>query len=148
MYKPNRRKKYYIKSGLQARYLGLIVLAVTLPAFLFSFCLYYLIFYLMAEQLGIPESIAYNITPVLGKINLILLLGLPLIVIALLLWGLFISHRIAGPIYRLEKELAKIAGGDFSLRIKLRRKDELVSIAEGINRVLDRVEGKKEPHRE
>jgi len=97
----------------------------------------------MAEQLGIPESIAYNITPVLGKINLILLFGLPVIAVAVLFWGLLISHRIAGPVYRLEKELDKIAKGDFSLRIKFRRKDELASVAAGINKVLDKIEGKK-----
>jgi len=143
MHKPNRRKRYFIRSGLQARYLRLILLAVALPTFLFACCLYYLIFYLMEEQLGIPESIAYNITPVLGKINFILLVGLPVIAVALLLWGLLISHRIAGPIYRLEKELDKISKGDFSLRIKFRKKDELASIAEGINKILDKIEGKK-----
>jgi methyl-accepting chemotaxis protein len=143
MPKLHRRKKYFIKSGLQSRYLKLIFVAAALPTFLFSFCLYYLFFYLMAEQLGIPESIAYNIKPVLGKINLILLLGLPVIFILLLLWGLVISHRIAGPVYRLEQDLDKIARGDFSLRIRLRRKDELTSIVEGINKVLDKIEGKQ-----
>jgi len=138
-----KRKKYFIKSGLQTRYLKVIILAVALPTFLFAFCLYYLMFYLMEEQLGIPESIAYNLGPVLTKINIILLLGLPVIIIAILWWGLFISHRIAGPVYRLEKDLDKIAKGDFSLRIKLRKKDELSSIAAGINKVLDKIEGKK-----
>jgi methyl-accepting chemotaxis protein len=137
------RKRYFIKSGLQIRYLRLILLAIILPTFLLALCLYYLIFYLMAEQLGIPESIAYNITPVLNKINIILLTGLPVISILLLSWGLVISHRIAGPVYRLEQDLKKIAEGNFSLRIKLRKKDELASIAEGINKVLDKVEGKK-----
>ena len=71
---PNRRKRYFMKSGLQNRYLRLILLAIVLPTFLFSLCLCYLIFYLMAEQLGIPESIAYNLTPVLSKIGIILLI--------------------------------------------------------------------------
>jgi methyl-accepting chemotaxis protein len=52
-------------------------------------------------------------------------------------------HRIAGPIDRLEKELDKIAKGDFSLRLKIRRKDELHSIAEGINKVLDRIKERR-----
>jgi methyl-accepting chemotaxis protein len=143
MSQPHRRRRYFIKSGLQMRYLRLVLLAIILPTFLFALCLYYLIFYLMAEQLGIPESIAYNIIPVLNKINIILLIGLPVISILLLFWGLVISHRIAGPVYRLEQDLKKIAEGDFSLRIKLRKKDELVSIAEGINKVLDKAEGKK-----
>ncbi|MBM3255697.1 MAG: methyl-accepting chemotaxis protein [Candidatus Omnitrophica bacterium] len=136
---PNRRKRYLMKSRLQNRYLRLILLAIVLPTFLFSFCLCYLVFYLMAEQLGIPESIAYNITPVLAKIGVILLLGLPVISILLLLWGLVISHRIAGPVYRLEQELDKISKGDFSLRIRFRKKDELASIAQGINKVLDKI---------
>ena len=143
MSQPHRRRRYFIKSGLQIRYLRLILLAIILPTFLLAVCLYYLIFYLMAEQLGIPESIAYNITPVLNKINIILLIGLPVISILLLFWGLVISHRIAGPVYRLEQDLKKIAEGDFSLRIKLRKKDELTSIAEGINKVLDKIEEKK-----
>jgi len=142
MAKLNRRKGYLIKSRLQSRYLRVILLAITLPTLLFSFCLYYLIFYLMAEQLGIPESIAYNILPVLRKINIILLCGMPIIVFLLILWGLVISHRIAGPEYRLEKELEKIAQGDLSLRIKFRKKDELAGIARGINKVLDKIQGK------
>jgi len=142
MSKPNRRKGYFIGSGLQFRYLRLILLAIALPTVLVSICLYYLIFYLMAEQLGIPESIAYNIIPVLKKINIILFLGLPVIAFLLLLWGVVISHRIAGPEYRLEQELDKIAKGDFARRIKFRRKDELAGIAHGINKVLDKIEGK------
>ena len=139
MSRPERRRRYFIKPGFQFRYLRLVLAAIILPVLLFSACLYYLIFYLMAEQLGIPESIAYNLIPVLKKINLILLFGLPAVSAAVLFWGVLISHRIAGPIYRLEKDLEKIAGGDFSLRIKIRKKDELGSIAAGINKVLDRI---------
>ncbi len=143
MGKQERRKRYFIRSGLQVRYLRVILIAIILPTLLFAGCLYYLIFYLMAQQLGIPESIAYNLIPVLHKINLILLLGIPVISLVILIWGVFISHRIAGPIYRLEKDLEKVANGDFSWRIKIRKKDELHSVAEGINKILKKMEEKK-----
>lgn len=139
MAKLQRRKRFLVKKELQFRYLRLILIAIILPTLLVVGCLYYLVFSLMAEQLGIPESIAYNLTPVFKKVNFILLFGVPIISILLLFWGLLISHRIAGPIYRLEKELDRIAKGDLSVRIKIRRKDELHSIAEGINKVLDRI---------
>ncbi len=142
MARQERRKRYLIKTGFQLRYLGLILIAIILPTILFSACLYYAIFSLMAEQLGLPESIAYNITPVLNKINFTILVGFPVITTALLFWGLLISHRIAGPMYRLEQDLDKIAKGDLSLRIRLRRKDEVGSIAEVINKVLDKIEAK------
>ncbi|MBU1888107.1 MAG: hypothetical protein KKB46_02810 [Candidatus Omnitrophica bacterium] len=66
-------------------------------------------------------------------------------IIALLLFSwrmLVLSHRLAGPIYRLEKDLEDIAKGNFSIRIKFRKKDELKSIADGINRILDEMEKK------
>lgn len=146
MKKPERRKKYLVKIGLQFRYLGLILAAVILPVFLISACLYYLVFQLMAEQLAIPESIAFNLMPVFHKINFILIFGVPVIAAALLFLGLSISHRIAGPIFRIEKELAEISKGDFSRRIKLRKRDELASVAGAINRLLDKVEPKLKKH--
>jgi len=66
-------------------------------------------------------------------------------IIALLLFSwriLVLSHRLAGPMYRLEKDLEDIAKGNFSIRIKFRKKDELKSIADGINRILDEMEKK------
>lgn len=142
MAQPKKRKRYFIKTGLQFRYLRVILLAIILPTLLVATCLYYLFFYLMAEQLAIPESIAYNIMPVFKKINLLLLLGLPIISGGILLWGVLVSHRIAGPLYRIEKELDKAAKGDFSIRIKIRKRDELVTLVEGINKLLDKIEGK------
>ncbi len=64
-------------------------------------------------------------------------------IIALILfcWRLLIiSHRLAGPIYRLEKDLETIAEGNFHIRIKFRKDDELKSISEGINKILDEME--------
>lgn len=67
------------------------------PLLFIGGCMYYLIFTIMAEQLGIPESIAYNLFPVIKKINLILLVGLPPIFAILLAWGIALSHRFVGP---------------------------------------------------
>ena len=67
------------------------------------------------------------------------------VVVTLVLWRvLILSHRLAGPIYRLEKDLQDIARGKFSMRIKFRKKDELHSIADGINRILDEIEKRLE----
>ncbi len=136
-----RRIRFLVKKGMQFRFLGLILISVLLPTLLVGACLYWLIFSMMAQQLGIPESIAYNLPPVISRVNGILIVGLPVLLLLLLGWGLLLSHRIAGPIYRLERELDRIAReGDFSVRLKLRRNDELGSVADGINKVLERIE--------
>lgn len=135
-----RRKKILVKKGMQFRYLGLVLISVILPTLLVGACFYWLIFTIMAQQLAIPESIAYNLLPAVKRVNTILIVGLPIVLVGLAAWGLMLSHRIAGPVSRLERELEQIAQGDFSIRIKFRRKDELGTIAEGINKVLDRIE--------
>ena len=139
-----KRRKFLVKKGMQFRFLGLILISVLFPTLLVGACLYWLIFSMMAQQLGIPESIAYNLPPVISRVDGILIVGLPVLLLLLLGWGLLLSHRIAGPIYRLERELNRMAReGDFSVRLKLRRNDELGSVADGINKVLERIEKEK-----
>jgi len=48
-----------------------------------------------------------------------------------------ISHRLAGPIERLEKELDRVLAGDREHRIQMREKDDLRGVTERINRLLE-----------
>ncbi len=112
-----RRKKYLINKRLQ---IDLFFKWIIPPIILLFVALYYL------------ESSFFVI--VSGAV-----------VVTLVSWRvLILSHRLAGPIYRLEKDLQDIARGNFSMRIKFRKKDELKSIAEGINKILDEIEKRVE----
>lgn len=46
---------------------------------------------------------------------------------------LLFSHRIAGPLYRLEKSVEAIGGGNLSLQIRLRSGDELQEFARSMD---------------
>lgn len=48
---------------------------------------------------------------------------------------LFYSHRIAGPVFRMSKEAARIGRGDLSGSIKFRQKDNLTDMADLLNSV-------------
>lgn len=52
---------------------------------------------------------------------------------AILAVTLFASHKIAGPIYRLERSLESIGSGDLTLKIRFRPHDAVSGIAEEIN---------------
>ena len=133
------RFNLFTKSAVQFRYLILIIIAMTVPTILVGSCLYYFIFSVMAEQLGIPEAIAMNLMPVLNRINLMLLIGLPPLFILLFIWGLILSHRFAGPIERIEKDLDKILKGDYSIRFKVREKDDIKNAVNKLNKLLERM---------
>lgn len=52
---------------------------------------------------------------------------------ALGVYALFISHRIAGPAYRLKTAISRMIKGEYEPEIKLRRKDYLSDLARALN---------------
>lgn len=64
------------------------------------------------------------------------LIGLALIIIV----SLLISHKMAGPIYRLRMELKNIRKGEESGSIKFRKGDYLVSLEDDLNYCLGKNE--------
>ena len=137
------RIKYLTGSPIQMTYLRLLMISIIVPIIFVAGCLYYLMFTLMANQIGIPEYISYHLTPVLQKINIILLIGSPLLLGILLVVGIVVSHRFAGPLERLEAELKKITDkDDYKHRIHLRKSDDVRPIADAVNKLLDKLEAK------
>ena len=55
--------------------------------------------------------------------------------------ALFLPHQIAGPIYKIEKELERLAEGDFTHPVRLRENDEFQELSEGINILCDEFKG-------
>lgn len=134
----NKRKTKLLNVPFQKKVLFLIFLSAVIPTAIVAVCLYYLIFNMLAWQIGIPEAIAYNLMPVVRKVNFILLVSLPISLLVIWLIALELSHRIAGPLYRLERELEEVLSGKKHEPIKVRSKDELKSLVDKINKFLGR----------
>lgn len=69
-----------------------------------------------------------------------------LYIILIIVFGLFISHKMAGPIYRIKKTLDMATKGQIdikTLEFKLRKKDELQDLVDSLNKFLDSIYGKK-----
>jgi len=132
-----RRHKYFIRHSVQGKYLRLLVVGMIAPTLLVTFFLLYLMTTLMANQMGIPENIHANLVPVMKQIGLILIIVLPVVICLLFGWGVVLSHRMAGPIFRLQKDLKDVAEGDYERRIIFRKRDDLDELAERVNKVLD-----------
>lgn len=137
------RKFYLVRNRLERHYLRLIALSIILPTLIVGGCLYYVIFNLMAEQLSIPEVVAYHLLPVVEKVNFVLIVSLPALFLILFSIGLILSRRLVGPIERLERELKGIVSGDLSKRLQLRKDDALRPLVDDINALLDRVANEK-----
>lgn len=131
-----KRKQYIVAPGFQFRYVGLILLLMFLTAALCSYVVYYTSMINLGEKLAnvYPQGRLVSIVKIVNfRILVSVLLISPLVAVI----GIFLSHRIAGPIYRMEKFLADLAGGNLGSRLTLREKDELTPLANGINFVID-----------
>lgn len=134
--KNNKRKRKYLGTRFQKKLLFLVFASAVIPAIIVALCMYYLIFNMLAWQMVIPESIINNLMPVLRKVNLILLISGPIIMFIIWLVALELSHRIAGPLYRMEKDLDERLAGLAKGPIKLRPKDEFKILVEKINKLI------------
>lgn len=71
------------------------------------------------------------------------LIGKLLLLFLVLAWGtIFLSHKIAGPLYRFEALLHQIAQGELDLRCQLRKFDEAKSVAQAFNQALESLDTK------
>jgi methyl-accepting chemotaxis protein len=129
-----RRRNYFIKKELQGRYIFSFFVFVVAGGFLLT-----AIFSLLsADTLTIVynnDTLQLGKTPfvlfreILGAHWIFVVTGGVFVVVA----SLFISHRVAGPLYRFEKSLEEMNGGNFNFEIRLRSKDEGKELARLLN---------------
>ena len=131
-----RRKKYLILTRFQLKYAGLILILMFLTAALCAYVVYYTTIMLMGEKLAnvYPQGQLVNIVK---TVNFRLLASMVLVSPLVVLLGIFLSHKIAGPIYRMEKFLNGMIAGDFTSRLTLRKGDELTGLADNMNQLSD-----------
>ena len=128
-----RRKNYLINKEFQFRYIGRILFGMLVMAAIVSFTVYYTTWArIMDEFYNIPR-IASEFAPLFASVNQTLLFLFASFLVVAGLLSVFMSHAIAGPIYRFEQTLRAIAQGDLTLRIGLRKTDEFKHLAESVN---------------
>ncbi|NVL90024.1 MAG: HAMP domain-containing protein [Desulfobacterales bacterium] len=130
----HKRTHYFIKKDFQFKFILKFCLIILAGAFistglLFLFSHDTLTSSFQHSRLTIQNT-AVAILPAVIYTNLI---TLGLICMAAIVVILFISHKIAGPIFRFEKEIKEIGQGDLTKRIRLRKKDQITELAESID---------------
>ncbi len=137
-----RRRRYLVEKGFQLRFAGMILLFMFAVALFCSLTIYYNTWMLLGEKLAnvYPQG---RLAGILKQANFVLFKRLLLITPLVGILAIVLSHRIAGPIFRIKKTLDEIIKGDYSKRLHLRNTDELKDVAESINSLMELLEKKK-----
>ena len=134
MNRPYKRKKlnYSVKKKLQLRLLFRVV-GILLVGVMISTLVFY--FY-SNREIGHTYRMAHiRAGDFLDFLLPIVIISFAISIAVGIAMALFFPRAIAGPLYRIERELERLAAGDFATNIGLRRGDELVELADRINSV-------------
>lgn len=122
----NRRSTVVINSQFQYQYALLTALAAVLLVNAF-----------LIISAFLPNSQGYS----LSTGNTVLVVCLEVVLIVGVWWGsLFASHKIAGPVYVMVRQIEKLAEGDLTARVRLRRKDAFQVEAVAINQCIEELQ--------
>jgi len=133
-----KRKTYFVKKSFQFRFIlkfCLVILAgvAISTGIFFLFSSGTLTSSFQDSRLVIKKT-SIAILPIVLYTNLI---TLGLITVAAIIVTLLVSHKLAGPLFRFEKDLEEIGRGNLAKRIRLRKQDQLKDFAESMNKMTD-----------
>jgi len=135
-FKEKRRKNYFINKKFQTRFIlefcGLLLLGV----FILGVILIFLLFTRNTVTTAFINSRLSIITTSDYVLPLLIKAGVISVILVGIATGItvkYLTHRIAGPLFNIERNLKQIATGDFSTKVDLRSTDEIKKLAENIN---------------
>lgn len=134
-----RRKHYVVDKKLQYNFALLLIMIGAINAIFFGFIFYFfsqhitimykplLVESALQENILRTENYAFWATILIGGIFECILI---------ILLGIFFSHRIAGPIFKIQKYIMEVSNGRYPGLIKLRKDDLLKNFAETVNQMI------------
>ena len=133
-----------VNRTLQFRYAGIFAGFSLVISVLFGFFLFYQtdLFLDIIEKIMSPEDLLMaGMNELKSQLCLSIIIIICVNTIVLSLVGVCISHAVAGPIWRMEKQLKKLAEGDLGY-IYFRKTDLCPSLQEHYNNVMDALKKK------
>jgi len=136
----NRRRNYFIEKGFQTRFILKFCLLVILGTLVTGVLLYLLS---MGSTTVTFENLRATVKTTADFLFPILIqtiiVSTIVVGIATIILTLFISHKIAGPLYRFKKGLKSVSQGDFTNDFRIRKNDQLQDIALSMNEMINKL---------
>ena len=127
----NRRKNYFIDKSFQAKFIIKFCMVIISMNLVIGVLVY--IFNMQTATVAFENlRVVVKSTSdfILPTVFLILIVTTSVSAVMTILVALFASHKIAGPMYSLQKQMGKIAKGNFMEPVHIRSEDQLQKTAE------------------
>ena len=132
--RPYRRRTWLVNRRLQLRFVKAMLLILCVMAVASMAAVYIAMWVARASFELSSERAILSLLDSVGWLIFLELLGFTPFVICL---AVLLTHKVAGPLMRIQTALAQMAKGNFDIHLKLRKHDELVELADTVNRLAD-----------
>jgi methyl-accepting chemotaxis protein len=126
-----KRRTYYIDKHFQTKHMLLTMLL--LLTYTFAFIIIIFAPYILTLFLDYPLAEKAEAARTLLLLHSTVWPGIGGVILLFGAVSIFISHKTAGPLYRLKKSIAEITEGNLDVKIRLRKWDDLKDLAEHVN---------------
>ena len=130
----HKRRQYFVKKEFQLKFILKFCILVLIGTIISTGILFFLSQNTLTSSFQqsrlVIKSTGMAILPSIVYTNLI---TLGLLSVATIIVTLFVSHKMAGPMLRFEKDLENIGKGDLTNKVTLRRKDQMTDMADSLN---------------
>lgn len=126
----HKRRRLIVNPTFQYRFVGVMLLSLLLLT-AGALASVYLSLWVTLRTFDVAqEPLAVAQLSMVGLLVTVQLLVLAPVVIWI---GIRLTHKVAGPLVRINAALQQMARGDFHVRLKLRKGDSLIEVADAIN---------------
>ncbi len=136
-----KRHIYIVNKKFQFKYLFTILAIMMITVVSISFTTFYVIWNNVIEEFFYIPDASKKLADIFNETSVMLIIPVALLALLGVFAGVMLSHKIAGPIYRVEKVSEELAKGNFDVRVRFRKGDDLQELAGKLNEMIESVRG-------
>jgi methyl-accepting chemotaxis protein len=131
-----KRKIYIVNKKFQYRYLFIILFTMLVTVFSVYFTTFYVIWNSVIDAFFFVPEAAKKLADIMAHTSELLVIPVLLLAAVFTFAGILLSHKVAGPLYRVEKVAEELSKGNLDVKVKFRKGDELHELADALNNMI------------
>jgi len=129
----NRRRIKVVDNVFQYRMIAILLLMVVCGFAAFTAGALIVFAIARARGFDIPGERMLSVFPPILVNDIV-------IMIILIVAGIYVTLRIAGPVYRIQSDIKRVLAGEKSVKVRFRRRDAFPELAERVNQLIERID--------
>ncbi len=130
------RRHLLVEKSLQFKYMIVVLFTILAISGVIVLTVYFTHWSLLSQHHANSQTKTI-LDEIFRTFNMFLAFEIPLMLLAAAFVSIVVSHKVAGPVYRLQKVASKVAKGDLTCVVRLRHDDELKNLSSAFNSVID-----------